>query len=138
MSTFLHSVANKNRGGNDFAIPGFNANIKEHKYLPRPFFYEPFDVRIIYASPKRENVRVLLFDPQIALTNTTGDSFFDGRDWAVNGVDDTFVLNEKWLERRERDVELSALINIRISTQDVSVVHKAMKMTFTGALANLG
>ena len=43
-----------------------------------------------------------------------------------------------WRARCERDLELSALVDIRISTQDVSVLNKDVKMTFTRALANLG
>ena len=43
-----------------------------------------------------------------------------------------------WRARCERDLEHSALVDIRISTQDVSVLNKDVKMTFTRALANLG
>ena len=53
----------------------------------------------------------------------------------VNGE---VTLSNRWRARCERDVELSALVSIRISTQDVPVINKDVKMTFTGAVANLG
>ena len=45
---------------------------------------------------------------------------------------------ENWKTRCRRDLQLSARVNIKISTQDVSVITKDVKMTFTGAVANLG
>ena len=44
----------------------------------------------------------------------------------------------EWQARCKRDLKLSARVDVRVSTQDVSVVYKDVKMTFTGAVANLG
>ena len=46
--------------------------------------------------------------------------------------------HENWKTRCRGDLQLSARVNIKISTQDVSVITKDVKMTFTGAVANLG